>query len=244
MSLLHFPFPERSSEQEKDVYFIKSQSTSYLSQCYLKNTSSEAIIISTQFFSIEEIFQMSFQYVTPTYLNRDSSSSRFATIIRESCNLYEILCRKVYSELFNLDLGVKLNIFNYLSLDYFFKLRTDELRSPVFHSYMRQNSILNPFYSLSGWEGNKKLEGNNIPKWWDAYNKIKHDVNDSNKYANLDNAFYSFAALFMVIRKVYGDGLICGYLRKPTSKKNMSYEVYPIRTSNIFIGEVYYGSKN
>jgi hypothetical protein len=57
-------------------------------------------------------------------------------------------------------------------------------------------------------------------------------------FANLHNAIFSIAAIFLLIRKIYGDGLISGFLRKPTNETNISAQMYPIRTSNVFIGEI------
>lgn len=237
--LPHYPFPKRNDKLEKHVYYCKSDSMDYISYCYEKNTSVEAVLVANQFFSIEDIFQESFQYVTPIYKNRYTSSARFATIIRESCNLYEILCRKVYNELFNYDLDYSLNIFNYLTLEYFFKINQEEIRTAILHNYLENDIRIKPFASMSDWKGDSKLIQENIPDWWIAYNKIKHDANSSIDNATLNNAIYSFAALFLVIRKIYGDGLISGFLRKPTTETNFSAYMYPIRNSNIFIGEIY-----
>ena len=146
--LPHFPFPKRKDNLEKYVYFIKHDSKDYISYCYEKNTSAEAVLISNQYFSIEEIFQESFQYVTPIFKNRDTSSARFATIIRESCNLYEILCRKVYTELFDYDLENSLNIYNYLTLEYFFKINQEEIRTAIFHNFLENNNRIKPFDNL------------------------------------------------------------------------------------------------
>lgn len=241
--LSHYPFPQRKDKLEKHVFYFKSDSMDYLSYCYEKNTSAEAVLIANQFFSIEDIFQESFQYVTPIYKNKNTSSARFGTIIRESCNLYEILCRKVYNELFDYDLNCSLNIYNYLTLEYFFKINQEEIRTAIFHNYLENNSRIKPFNSMSYWKGDLKLKQENVPDWWTAYNKIKHDTNSNIDYATLNNAIYSFAALFLVIRKIYGEGLISGFLRKPTTEINISAHMYPIRNSNIFIGEIYKSAK-
>ncbi len=237
--LSHYPFPKRNNKLEKYVYFCKCDSIDYISFCYEKNTSAEAVLVANHFFSIEDIFQESFQYVTPIYKNRDTSSARFATIIRESCNLYEILCRKVYNELFDFNFDCSLNIYNYLTLEYFFKINQEEIRTAIFHNYLDNNNRIKPFDSMSDWKGDSKLLQVNVPDWWTAYNKIKHDINSNIDYATLNNAIYSFAALFLVIRRIFGDGLISGFLRKPTTEINNSAHLYPIRNSNIFIGEIF-----
>jgi len=240
----HYPYPSRRNEfSDNKIFFIKSDSLDYISFTYQKNTSVDAIIIANQYFSIEEILLESFQYVTPIFDNRNTTSPRFATIIRESCNLYELICKKAYQQFFENDEQNSLNIYNYLSLERFFKINDEEIRSAIFHTYLGEGERIRPFDSLSNWLGNSKLSSEHIPDWWTAYNKIKHDVVNMIQYANMHNAIYSIAALFLIIRKVYGDGLISGYLRKPTDEINIREHLLPIRTSNVFIGEIFKSGK-
>ncbi len=235
----HFPFPTRSSTPDSKIIFVKNNTFEYIRHCWEKNTSNNAITIANQYFSIEEILKESFLYVTPVRSNANTSSARFATIIRESCNLYEILCRKSYSEFFEFDKKQKLDIFNYLSLEFFFKINQDELRSAIFYNYLDQDQRIKPFKTLENWKGTEQISRENIPTWWTAYNKIKHDSESYADYATLDNAIHSIAALFLVIRKIYGDGLISGYLSKPTTEIGINAHLYPIRNSDVFIGEIF-----
>lgn len=239
----HFPFPKRTSTPEKNIIYIKDETFEYLQHCWEKNTSNNSITIANQYFAIEEILKESFLYVTPIKSNANTSSSRFATIIRESCNFYEILCRKAYSEFFEFDEKQKLNIFNYLSLEYFFKINQEELRSATFYNYLGADERIKPFSSLKNWTGTNEILPENIPSWWRAYNKIKHDSESYVHYATLDNAILSIAALFLVIRKIYGDGLVSGWLRKPTKEQGINAHIYPIRNSDVFIGEIFKSMK-
>ena len=236
----HFPFPKRNSNFADDhIYYIKSNIPDYIEYCFNKNTTVNAITIANQYFSIEEILLESFQYVTPVKANKDTSSVRFATIIRESCNLYEILSKKAYKQFFQFDVGLKLNIYNYLTLESLFKINDQELRSSTFYNYLDQNKRIAPFETLQGWDGNSCLTQDHIPKWWTSYNKIKHDSENLTEFATLDNAIFSIAAIFLVIRKIYGDGLISGFLKKKSNEANIGAHLYPIRNSNVFIGEIF-----
>jgi hypothetical protein len=52
------------------------------------------------------------------------------------------------------------------------------------------NQAISPFKS---WASRKTP-----PKWWQAYNSIKHNGHESTKQANLENALYSLSALFLM----------------------------------------------
>ena len=49
-----------------------------------------------------------------------------------------------------------------------------------------------------------------IPKWWTAYNNIKHDFSNYAEYATLENALRSICAVAILIYKVYGPGVTIG----------------------------------
>jgi hypothetical protein len=239
-TLQHFPFPDRNPDfTDNQIFYIKSDSPDYIDYYYNKNTSVNSITIANQYFSIEDIFLESFKFVTPIFTNKDTSSVRYATIIRESCNLYEILSRKAYFQFFKVQPTESLNIYNYLTLEFFFKINDNELRSSTFYNYLPDNRRIAPFDSLAGFDWSSSLLSSHIPKWWTAYNKIKHDSENFSEYATLDNALFSIAAVFLVIRKIYGDGLISGFLKKGSSEANINSHLYPIRNSNVFIGEIF-----
>jgi len=223
--------------KEHEVFFIKSVSDK--EYYYQKNTASDAVVIANTYFSIEDIFVESFQYVRPILANKDTSSARFGTIIRESCNLYELLCRKAYKQLFEIPPKRSLKIKDFLSLELFFNISTEELRTSTLHTYLGGNKRLNPFESLLAWNKTTMPLDIHIPRWWTSYNKIKHDPENFTKHATLDNAVFSMAAVFLVIRQIYGDGLISGELEKPVIETHSTGHLYPIRTSQVFIGSIY-----
>jgi len=133
---------------------------------------------------------------------------------------------------------LQLDIYNFLSLENFLDLSKEELRSPLLETYLENNRKIEPFESLKSWNKKEKLNPNHIPRWWTAYNKIKHDTKSIMEYANLNNAIYSMAGLFILIRKIYGEGLICGYLRKPSELNRKEVILYQIKTSDIYFGEI------
>lgn len=233
-------FPARNLSNKIDEIFFdknKNKDTNYIKFYFKRNTSSAAISIANQFFVIEEIILDSFKYVYPFEQNAQTSSAKFATVIRESCNLFEIISRELYSKLFIVNDTYNLNIKNFLSLDFHLKLSTEELRAPTLNSYFSDDRRIEPFATLKSWSQGQEISSEQIPKWWKAYNKIKHSINDAQSHATLENALYSFSALFLLIRKVYGDGLISGFLRNYIDNEEHII-LYQIKTSDLFIGEI------
>ena len=153
--------------------------------------------------------------------------------------LYELICKMVFDQLFDYEADkYTLNIFNYLSLEYYLQINKEELRTAIFYNFLENGERIRPFSSIDNWKGDCELNSKNIPDWWNAYNCIKHDAKDINEYANLINAIYSLASVFLLIRKVYNDGLISGYLHVPSNEPNVIDHMYPIKTSEVFIGEI------
>ena len=212
----HFPFPERNPKyKDENIYYIKSKDKDFIQYYYDKNVHPDSITIANQFFSIEKLLLESFHYVLPIHENSKTCSVRFATIIRESCNLFEIIARKIYCEFFLFNPKLHLNIYNFLSLDAFLDLSSEDIGSPLLDTYLQNNKKIEPFNRVKQWNRKENLTDKNIPEWWTAYNKIKHDTESIKTYSNLNNSLYSMAALFILIRKIYGDGLISGFLKKP-----------------------------
>ena len=238
--IAHFPFPRKSTQiAPHEIYYdsTKKEDYNYIDYCYKKNTSKSSIAIANQFFSIENILINAFQYVLPVERNANTSSVKFATIIRESCNLFEIISRRLYIQFFDLSTTEKLDIYNFLSLDFFLNYSSTELKAPILESFHDSGGKIEPYQSLKNWNRNEPLKPEHIPKWWTAYNKIKHDIDSLGEHATLENAIYSLSALFILIKIVYGDGLICGFLRK---KENASPNtiLFQIKKSDIFFGEI------
>ena len=244
MRIESFPFPARNPAFTDDmIFYIKNESDDKLHYYYNKSVSSDAVTIANQFFLIEEMLLDSFQFVSPIKRNSDTCSVKFATIVRESSNLFEIICRKLYSQTYLIDSSKNITVYNFLTLDALLNLTAEKVRAPLLESYLTNGEKIEPFGSLNSWSREEKIKDENIPSWWTAYNKIKHDTESVNQYATLNNAIYSTSAVFVLIRKVYGDGLISGFLRKPHDTEPGEISLYQIKTSNLFIGELLKTSK-
>lgn len=74
-----------------------------------------------------------------------------------------------------------------------------------------------------------KYSGNN-PKWWSAYNKVKHTRTSTYKYANLKNTLYSLSALYILNIYLYSE-LINNHQKEDSS----SWKNNSIRFSKLFV---------
>jgi len=105
---------------------------------------------------------------------------------------------------------------------------------------MKTGVGIEPYLSISNWNYNDKLTKENIPKWWIAYNSLKHDTKGIIEQATLENAYKSLSALFLLIVKIYGNGLITDYLEKPIyNEKEVVSELISIRSSRMFTGQTF-----
>ncbi|MFW5891526.1 MAG: hypothetical protein ACOCUI_04840 [bacterium] len=234
-----YPFPNRKTGlKKKEIY---SYNNKYINlkeknKKYEKKISSETSNIKNQYLYIENELLRSFQYVQPTIKNKYTSSVRFASIIRESANLYEIISESLYRKIYDIKVTDRLNIYNYLSLDCFLDLSNKVLYSPVLYGEFDGDDILLPYKSLENWDKNSKIESNNIPKWWKSYNKVKHDINGINDYATLENAILAVGAIYVIINRIYGEGVVGGILKKPKGKNGYIQLIVPV--SKLFIEEI------
>ncbi|MRN56377.1 hypothetical protein [Paenibacillus monticola] len=114
------PFPEiKKGINIHDVILTKysGKSLEEEKKIFQKKTSQNVMRIRSQFLLIEKEMIKTFDYVEPNNNNLKTNSIRFASIIRESCNLFELVSKEVYINLFEVPAGKQINIFNYLSLD-------------------------------------------------------------------------------------------------------------------------------
>jgi hypothetical protein len=212
-----YPFPTRNvSFTDNDCFYIAPNHTDFdaLKANYERKISIEAINLKLQYFSIERDLINSFHYVNPVLENLPTSSVKFATIIRESSNLFEQIARIIYNKLFVVTGSI--NIYNYLSLDRFLDFQNSKLHCPILQNLaLNKPFILNPFYEMSTWDKNSEIEDVSIPKWWTAYNKIKHSPTELTDYSILENAVRSLLASYLIISKYLGPGVVSGSLEKP-----------------------------
>lgn len=238
MTLPAYPFPARNMNfTDEQIFYVKTKNVNKIEQYYNRIISPEAVTIANQYFSIEKFLMEAFQYVLPIAKNADTCSVRFATIIREAANLFEILTRKIYSQVFVVNGNVKLNIFNFLSLDAVINFSNEDLLSPVLETYLGNGKMIDPFHELKSWNRNEALNSNHIPTWWTAYNKIKHDTNSIPDYATLHSSILSVSAIFILIKKIYGDGLISGMLTKISGAAKEKMYGIQLKQSELFAGD-------
>jgi hypothetical protein len=72
--------------------------------------------------------------------------------------------------------------------------------------------VILPRYGLRMKPWSSWREPNSVPSWWTAYNKIKHQRNTEYHRANLENALYSMAGLFVVVLYLYKEKAELGEL--------------------------------
>ncbi|WP_452224119.1 hypothetical protein [Lacinutrix chionoecetis] len=235
-----YPFPRRNLNYENnDCFFVnsKTKKLSVLERQYERKISTFATNIKHQYLSIESLLVESFQFVNPEVKNLKTNSVKFATIIRESSNLYEQLSRVIYNKVFANTKSI--NIYNYLSLSKFLKFHEVNFHCPTLKD-IEQNSplTLKPFVELNKWDKNSKIETKHIPGWWTAYNKIKHSPNEMTNFANLQNVISSTTAAYIIISKQFGPGVLSGDLYKPskgTKTNNVKIEKINVVQSQLYI---------
>jgi hypothetical protein len=231
-----FPFPNlRSNLIMKEVYTYNNHYESFdeLLSEYSRKISSDALSIRNQYLYIEEELFRSFQFVQPINANLNTTSVRFASIIREAANLFEIISRTTYQKLFEISQDSNLNIHNFLSLDYFLSLSEAILDSPTLETEFKDHGILQPFKSLESWDKQSAISPEHVPTWWKAYNKLKHDIEGINEFASMENSILAVGALYLIISRIYGEGVVGGILRKPLEDGGSRQYLVPV--SKLFV---------
>ena len=166
---------------------------------YQRLTSTQLVSLRLQYLSIESILLDSFNYVSPIKENIKTSSPKFATIIRESCNLFEHISKLLYNHIFEPKRNI--NIFNYLSLHQYIDLQSPMYISPILDNLSIDiPDVLKPFKEISKWDFKLK-EKAIIPEWWSAYNDIKHSSNSTLEQATLHNAIRACGAAYVILTK-------------------------------------------
>jgi len=191
--------------------------------------SDEARRLRLQYLSIEEELDRAFRYVSPCEHNANTFSFKFAETIRSAANMYEILSKDLYSKFYNSN--DSLNIYNYLALDVYLNLADQKVTLVVAHdSFPAYPEVTRPFFGLVCWDRASPVADYQKPIWWSAYNDIKHSNAGIMAQATLANAVAAVAAIFLVIERVYGFGILGGGFRDlPTG----SFTYFP-RWSRLF----------
>ena len=173
-----------------------------------RRLSRDVTLLKSQYFIIEKELLATFDYVYPIQNNLKVFSSKFTIIIKNACNLFELICRNIYNAAYGVS---DVNIYNYLSLDSILHLNNIEVESEILESEFPKNTsnVLNPFNELQ-WDKNSPISEQMVPQWWISYNKIKHDMAEFPEYATMENAIRATAAVAYIIYKIYGAGVVLG----------------------------------
>jgi len=206
-----FPFPQRSNAMIWEILYsdFHPTHTQPYQAMYARSQGDEAKLWRFQYMGIEEELERSFRYVHPSDDNAGCFSLRFAEIIRSAANAYEILAKELYAKLYNrID---KLNVFNYLALDLFLTL-TDQRVTQLagVGTFPTHPEVTRPFANLASWDKASPIQPAHIPDWWNAYNAVKHSQAGLKDYATLANAMAVTAALFLLIERIFGFGVLQG----------------------------------
>lgn len=219
-----FPYP-RSLVADEDIFFdpAKADDQVVAQKFYQRKISKNAKIYKSQYISIEDTLIRAFQFVSPAKANAQTFSVEFASIIKESANLYELISKNIYTQLYTCtnEQIKNLKIKNYLSLDVYLNFSHRTLDSLLFFDRFNQSvEIYHPFNAISAWDRNSQIQDTHIPRWWTAYNKLKHTGESLELYATLENAITALGAIFIVINTVYGPGVVYGALLEPNNVVN------------------------
>jgi hypothetical protein len=195
---------------------------------YERSQGKDARLARFQYLGIEEELERSFRYVSPSDENADAYSLKFAEIIRAAANAYEIAARALYAKFYN-DTD-DINIFNYLALDRFLHLSDQTVSHfAALGDFPAHPEVRRPFAALASWDRNSKTEDKHIPGWWKAYNKVKHSNEGLKEHATLANAMAATAAVFLLIERIYGFGVLQGgFFNMPSAGGNtVSMRIHP-----------------
>lgn len=214
MAVQSFPFPAQHPNLDlRDVLYIPITGTNpqFLGHYFQRALSEQAKILKSQYFTIEEELARSFLFISPSDSNGIAYSIKFAEIIRAAANAYEIICRSVYEQIYVAPYDI--NIFNYLALDEKAGFSNLIARSlATLDDFPTYQEVKRPFISLTTWNKASPVQSTHVPGWWTAYNKIKHSNTGLKNHATLANAIAAVAAIFLLINKVYGPGVVSGPL--------------------------------
>jgi hypothetical protein len=213
--MTEYPFPKFKTDLEIDRFiYNKSKNTSeWIDNYYKKSLSEEGNITRLLYLSIEKMLLDTFEYVSPTLGNINTSSVKFSTIIREASNLFEQSSRKLYFSIYEKGDG-RVNIKNFLTLDKFLRTSEVEIFCPKIAHLDSSLNLTKPFSELDNWDCNSTICTKHTPEWWNAYNKIKHDNLGLQEFATLKNAIRSVSAIYIWLKSIYGSNLLGSKISK------------------------------
>lgn len=137
----------------------------------------------------ESQFISSIRYISVSIKCKCSFSIFYANLLMNICSDIEDILR-AYFNLFSKRYNIR---------DFISRIKSDNnLKKIIDESVEFDNSDygkITPFQSI-------QYENNQIPKWWQSYNKIKHDKMKSFSEASQENVLNSLAALYILNRYI------------------------------------------
>jgi hypothetical protein len=213
------PPPKRNPRYQalEDIVWVQSKGNAppYDSLFNERQYSPEAVLYKAQYFAIEGMLLQSFEFVAPGSRNAATYSVKFASMIKDACNVFEIVCRDIYRKFYDVPEDAHLNILNFLSLERFLDLSKIRLvLVSTLDRFPDHPEIVAPFTRLAQLppEGDCSKA---VPEWWNAYNRIKHSNDGFPEFATLATAIASLSGLFCVLNRVYGTGFVYGMASLP-----------------------------
>jgi hypothetical protein len=208
-----FPFPPRNPAYTHVHEILFDGGLSHTAPeyrlMYERSQGTEARLVRFQYLGIEEELERSLRYVSPSDDNADVYSLKFAEIIRSAANTYEIVGRALYVKFYN-DTD-EINIFHLLGLEHYLELSDQTVSHyAALGQFPNHPEVCRPFVRLLGWDRKCPTQAMHIPYWWTAYNKVKHSNEGLKEHATLANAMAVTAAVFLLIERVYGFGVLQG----------------------------------
>ena len=145
------------------------------------------------FLVLDADVEATLRYVELDEKNFETFSIEYVRLLFSICSEFEVVCKNLCQSIKPDRNFSKSNIKNFSEViqEEFSKIGTLEISVPK----LRENANIKP---LEGWS---KVNGSDssVLSWWQDYNKVKHERQNSFDKANLGNVVFSLAGLFGVL---------------------------------------------
>jgi len=146
--------------------------------------SDAASYLSSRFPSVEARLQTAFRYVELHGENRKTFSYEFASILRDSSSVFGSVAEAFLQG----TMGAPKGEYTFANYRDFLRREVPDIHKRTVH--LRPcfpNGVIVPFEELQ--------MATDSPKWWIAYNKVKHSEYDKFRMGNLENCVKAVSAL-------------------------------------------------
>ena len=176
--------------------------------------------------SIENDLERLSRYVEFDQKNFECFSIEISRILLTSAAEVDVICKQICKKLKPDSLAD--NIIEY----------RDEIKSA--YPQIPNFKVLIPRYGLTLMPWDNWNEGQGVPFWWTAYNKIKHQRDTEYHRGNLKNALNSVAGLFVMVLHLYREKANNGELvPAPTLLRVMHEHLMGVDLGDMELGIVY-----